>query len=149
MIVALEDNCFVQLHVIPSFSMFGTKVGIQLECFSKTQHKDLRDGTHQATSCSDKSLCVYWRIFVSTTEFCHSIKSHRISQIEFVQHFAATEFCCEDKNFCRNSPVHTKWFVAVAWCITCCPTCTQGMIFHHDLLQGHVLCVLTVGVYQG
>ena len=92
--------------------MFGTKVGIQLECFSKTALKDLTNGTHQATSCSDKSLCVYWgifaKIFVSTTEFCHSIKLHRINQNEFVQHFAATEFCFRDKNFCRNSPVRTQ-----------------------------------------
>ena len=39
----------------------------------------------EATHCSDKSLRVYWRIFVkifvAATEFCRRNKSHRFSLI--------------------------------------------------------------------
>ena len=34
------------------------------------------------------------------------------NQTEFVQIVAATKFCCRDKYFHKNSPVHTKRFVA-------------------------------------
>ena len=40
-----------------------------------------------ATRCSDKSLCVYWRIFVkifvSATEFRRRKKSHKLSDLIF------------------------------------------------------------------
>ena len=52
------------------------------------------------------------KIFVSATEFCRSNMLQKFNQTEFVQIVAATKFCCKDKYFHKNSPVHTKRFVA-------------------------------------
>ena len=62
--------------------------------------------THQ----SDKSLCVYRRIFVTIFVSATSCKKH--NQTESVQLFAATKFCCRDKDFHKNYPVHAKRFIA-------------------------------------
>ena len=85
-----------------------------------------------APSHSNKSLCVYLRIsakiFVSATEFCCRKMLHKFNLIDSVRLDAMAKFCCGDKNFCKNSSVHTKWFVAatccrdlllqlVAWCV--------------------------------
>ena len=84
-----------------------------------------------APSHSNKSLCVYLRIsakiFVSATEFCCRKMLHKFNLIDSVRLDAIAKFCWGDKNFCKNSSVHTKWFVAatcwrdlllqlVAWC---------------------------------
>ena len=62
--------------------------------------------THQR----DKSLCVYRRIFVIIFVSATSCKKH--NQTESVQLFAATKFCCRDKDFHKNYPVHAKQFIA-------------------------------------
>ena len=71
------------------------------------------------THCSNKSLRVYWRIFVkifvAATEFCCRNKSQRF---DFLRLVAATKFCCGDKDFHKNSPVHTKRFVAATCRLT-------------------------------
>ena len=76
--------------------------------------------TSSAPSHSNKSLCVYLRIsakiFVSATEFCCRKMLHKFNLIDSVRLDAIAKFCCGDKNFCKNSSVHTKWFVAA----TCC-----------------------------
>ena len=41
---------------------------------------------------------------------CISLK--KSNQTESVLLVAATKFCCSDKDFHKNSPVHTKRFVA-------------------------------------
>ena len=88
--------------------------------------------TSSAPSHSNKSLCVYLRIsakiFVSATEFCCRKMLHKFNLIDSVRLDAMAKFCCGDKNFCKNSSVHTKRFVAatccrdlllqlVAWCV--------------------------------
>ena len=82
-----------------------------------------------APSHSNKSLCVYWRIsakiFVSATEFCCRKMLHKFNLTDSVRLDAMTKFCCGDKNFCKNSPVHTKWFVAA----TCCLVCSIPKVF--------------------
>ena len=55
------------------------------------------------------------KIFVTATEFCCRNKSHNFSLIWFLWLVAATKFHCRDKDFPKNSPVHTKRFV-VATC---------------------------------
>ena len=71
------------------------------------------------TCCSDTlqwqiTLCVYRRIFVIIFVSAASCKKH--NQTEFVQLFAVTKFCCRDKDFHKNYPVHAKWFTAAMCC---------------------------------
>ena len=89
--------------------------------------------TSSAPSHSNKSLCVYWRIsakiFVSATyRILLPQNVAQINLIDSVRLDAMTKFCCGDKDFCKNSPVHAKWFVTatcchvlllqlVAWCV--------------------------------
>ena len=69
-----------------------------------------------ATCCSDKSLRMYWRIFVkifvAATEFVAATSRTDSVWFDFLRLVAATKFCCGDKYFHKNSPVHTKRFVA-------------------------------------
>ena len=81
--------------------------------------------TGRATSCSNT---VRWHVavtnrFVCTGEFLGKSLSlqrnfvaatsrKKSNQTEFVRLVAATKFCCSDKDFHKNSPVHTKRFVA-------------------------------------
>ena len=69
-----------------------------------------------ATYCSDKSLRVYWRIFVkifvAATEFVATTSRADSVWFDFLRLVATTKFCCGDKDFHKNSPVHTKQFVA-------------------------------------
>lgn len=85
--------------------------------------------TSSAPSHSTKSLCVYWRIsakiFVSATEVCCRKMLHKFNLIDSVRLDAMTKFCCGDKKFCKNSKVHTKWFVAA----TCCLVCSLPTVF--------------------
>jgi len=75
-----------------------------------------------ATRCSDKSLRVYWRIFVkifvAATEFVAATRRTDSVWFDFLQFVAATKFCCRDKDFHKNSPVHTKRFVAATCRLT-------------------------------
>ena len=61
---------------------------------------------------------------------------------------AATKFCCGDKDFHKHSPDHTKRFVATTCrrnVLLSRPTCTQGVIYRHDvLLQLVAQCVPTL-----
>ena len=88
----------------------------------------------EATRRSDKSLRVYWRIFVKSLSpqqnFVAATSRKKSSQTEFVRLVAATKFCCSDKDFHKNSPVQTKRFVAA--------TCRRDM-----LLQLVAQCVPT------
>ena len=55
------------------------------------------------------------KIFVSATELCHS-NIKKSNQTEFVRLFAATKFCCRDKDFHKISPVRMKRLIAVMCC---------------------------------
>ena len=70
-----------------------------------------------ATRRSDKSLRVCWRIFVkiflSATEFCRCNKSQKIKS----DCICAT--CCGDKDFHKNSPLHTERFAAATCRLVC------------------------------
>ena len=59
-----------------------------------------------ATSHSDKSLRVYWRTFAKV--FVSAASRTESNHIEFIQLFAVTKFCFEDKDFHKNSPVQTR-----------------------------------------
>ena len=58
------------------------------------------------------------------TNFNHFVAAtsrRKSNQFEFVRLVAATKFCCSDKDFHENSPVHTERFVAaMAVAMTCC-----------------------------
>ena len=71
---------------------------------------------------------------VSAIEFCGR---KILNQTEFTRFVVVTKLCCRDKDFYKNSPVHTKQFVA-AMChsllhLVARPVCTQGVICHHDM----------------
>ena len=70
------------------------------------------------TRRSDKSLRVYWRIFVKIFvsayhEFCRSnmLQKIKLARICATCHCRVKKFCCRDKDFYKISPVHTKQFV--------------------------------------
>lgn len=99
----------------------------------------LGDKLHQhiaATHCNDKFLCVYWRICENRC-LCNRIfspqqvKSHKFKSKAIC---SMTKFCCRDKDFHKNSPVHIRFVVATCH-TTCCLTCTQPVICHCDMLQ--------------
>ena len=75
-----------------------------------------------ATSCSDKLLRVYWRIFVkifvAAKEFVAATSRTDSVWFDFLRLVAATKFCCGDKDFHKNSPAHTKRFVAATCRLT-------------------------------
>ena len=76
----------------------------------------------EATHRSNKSLRVYWRIFVkifvAATEFVAATSRTDSVWFDFLRLVAATKFCCGDKDFHKNSPVHTKRFVAATCRLT-------------------------------
>ena len=77
--------------------------------FSRPRHTALGDKLLQhvvATSHSDKSLRVHWRIFAKV--FVSATSRTESNHIEFIQLFAVTKFCFEDKDFHKNSPVQTR-----------------------------------------
>ena len=47
-----------------------------------------------------------------TVHFVAATSRRKSNQFEFVRLVAATKLCCSDKDFHKNSPVHTKRFVA-------------------------------------
>ena len=69
---------------------------------------------------------MYWRnfvkIFVSAKHFVAATSRTNSVWFDFLQHVAATKFCCKDKDFHKNSPVHTKTFVAA--------TCRRDMFLN-------------------
>ena len=50
------------------------------------------------------------KFYVSATKFCRRNKSQKfcLTDLIFFVHVAAAKFCCGDKDFNKNSPVHTK-----------------------------------------
>ena len=93
-----------------------------------------------ATCRSDKSLRVHWRIFAKV--FVSAMSRTKSNQTEFKQLSAVTKFCFGDKDFHKNSPVHTRRLslqrVQQLVAGTYRPTCTHGVICHYEVLQRHV-----------
>ena len=70
----------------------------------------------QVASCVQENFC---ENLCRCNRICRRNKSHRFSLIWFFATFvAATKFCCGDKDFHKNSPVHTKRFVAATCRLT-------------------------------
>ena len=106
-----------------------------------------------ATRCSDKSLCVYWRIFMiilpaAATECCRCSKSHKFSLIWFLRHAAATKFCCGDEDFHQNSPVHMKRFVAATCRLTVLLQLVAGPVHMEQSVAATCCCNLSPSVYR-
>ena len=53
-------------------------------------------------------LCVYERIFVSATEFCHCSKLHKIKSGRICATCHSDKITLLRQRFPQNSPVHTK-----------------------------------------
>ena len=81
--------------------------------------------TGRATSCSNtvrrhiaatnRFVCTgefLWKSLSPQRNFGAATSRKKSSQTESVRLVAATKFCCSDKNFPKNSPVHTQRFVA-------------------------------------
>ena len=85
-----------------------------------------------ATRRSEKSLRVCWRILWKSLSpqhnFVAATSRKKSNQTEFVRLVAATRLCCRDKDFHKNSPVHTKRFVAA--------TCRRNVLL--QLVDGPV-----------
>ena len=78
--------------------------------------------TGRATSCSNKMgrHIAVTNHFVCTTEFLVAARiCQKLNRTEFVHLVVVTKFCCREEVFHKNSPVHTRRFVAA--------TC------HHDM----------------
>ena len=58
------------------------------------------------------------KIFVSPRNFVAATSRKKSNQTESVGLVVATKFCCSDKDFHKNSPVHTKQFVAATCRLT-------------------------------
>ena len=85
-------------------------------------------GTHLATSCSNtlqrhvaatnRFVCAgqfLWKSLSPQHNFVTTTSRKKSNQTEFVRLVAATKLCCREKDFRKNSPVHTRRFV-VATC---------------------------------
>ena len=85
--------------------------------------------TGRATSCSSKVrrhvaatnrfVCTgefLWKSLSPKKNFVAATSRKKSSQTEFVRLVAATKFCCSDKDFHKNSPVHTERFTVAATC---------------------------------
>ena len=58
------------------------------------------------------------KIFVTATEFVAATSRTNSVRFDFLRLVAATKFCCGDKDFNKNSSVHTKQFVAATCRLT-------------------------------
>ena len=85
----------------------------------------IKVGTHLATSCSNtlqrqvaatnRVVCAgkfLWKSLSLQHNFVAATSRKKSNQTEFVRLVAATKLCCRDKHFHKNSPTHTKGFVA-------------------------------------
>ena len=105
------------------FSSWGTKKAIRWFLFKGRYTLDDKLQQHsEATGRSDKLLRVYWRIFVkifvAATEFVAATSRTDSVWFDFLRLVAATKFRCTDKDFPKNSPVHTERFVAATCRLT-------------------------------
>ena len=78
---------------------------------------------------SDKSLLVYstgellWKVLFPQENFAAATSRTISNPTKFVRLVAAPKFCCWEKDFHKNCPVHTKQFVAA----TCRATCSRNL----------------------
>ena len=105
-----------------------------------------------ATRCSDKSLRVYWRNlwkslslqqnFVAATSRTDSV------WFDFLRLVAATKFCSGDKDFYKNSPVHTKRFVAATGRLTLLLQLVARPVHMEWYVAATSCCNLSPSVYR-
>ena len=105
-----------------------------------------------ATRCSDKSLRVYWRNlwkslslqqnFVAATSRTDSV------WFDFLRLVAATKFCCGDKDFHKNSPVHTMRFVAATCRLTLLLQLVARPVHMEWYVAATCCCNLSLSVYR-
>ena len=104
------------------------------------------------TYCSDKSLRVYWRIFVkifvAATEFVATTSRADSVWFDFLRLVAVTKFCCGDKDFHKNSPVHTKRFVAATCRLTLLLQLVARPVHMEWLVAATCCCNLSPSVYR-
>ena len=107
-----------------------------------------------ATHHSNKSLHVYWiifvKIFVSETEFCRCNKLHKFSIIWFFTTGCSNKILFQRQRFSQKFRLQYTWndlsrkriAATFRW------TCTQGVICHGDILLKLVTyCVRTFSDY--
>ena len=70
---------------------------------------------HTAMSQRQITLCVLDNFYENLCLPNRILSQQHVTknQIQFVQLVGAIKFCCRDKDFHKNSPIHTKRFVAV------------------------------------
>ena len=77
---------------------------------------------HDAATNHDKSLRVsgefLWKSLSPQRDFVPATNRKKTNKTESVRLVVVTKFCCSDKDFHKNSPVHTKRFVAAMCCLT-------------------------------
>ena len=63
---------------------------------------------------------IWWKSLSLQQNFVAATSHTNSVWFDFLQHVAATKFCCRDRDFQKNFPVHTKRFVAT--------TCRRNML---------------------
>ena len=109
-------------------------------------NRRFRVGTHLATSFSNtlqrhvaatnRFVCAgefLWKSLSPQHNFVTTTSRKKSNQTEFVGLVAATKLCCREKDFRKNSPVHTKRFVVA--------TCRRNVLLHSRRTSTHgVIC---------
>ena len=117
--------------------------------------------TGRATSCSNKVRRHFAATnrFVCTGEFLWkslSLQQNFVSAtsrtdsvwFDFLRLVAATKFCCGDKDFHKNSPVHTKRFVAATCRLTLLLQLVALPVHMEWYVAGTCCCILSPSVYR-
>ena len=86
----------------------------------KNDHRPLRSvhtryKLQQRVAATNRFVCAgefLWKFLSPQHNFVAATSRKKSNHTEFVRLVAATKFCCIDKDFYKNSPVHTKRFVA-------------------------------------
>ena len=97
------------------------------QVFSIYLLRSVHTGRQVAATCRGNTLqrkiasCVlenFCENLCRCNRICRRHKSHSPLWFDFLQLVAATKFCCGDKDFHKNSSVHTKRFVAATCRLT-------------------------------
>ena len=106
------------------------------------------------THRSNKSLCMYWRIFwksLSQQQNRTLSQQHvakKSNQTEFVWLFTATKFCCRDMDFHKISPVHMKGLIAAMCCRNMLLQLVVEPVHMEWLVATSCCCNLSGSVYR-
>ena len=121
--------------------------------------KGVKVSTHWVTSCSN---LLSWRHVVGTNRFVctgeflwkslslqqNFVTATSKNQIrQFVRLFAATKFCCRDKDFHKISPVRTKRLIAAMCCRNMLLQLVEGPVHTEWSVATSCCCNLSGSVY--